>query len=258
MTSSPAGASTGGSDSVANTVYGPEGPVFDATPPGVREALDATGLSVTGAGITVGVLSDSFNDLGGAAADESAGRLGDMVFIQDLPSSAPSFLETDEGRAMLQVVHDIAPGADEAFYSASLGYDTAQDQQDFANGILALANAGCKVICDDVTFWDEPWFQSGVVAQAIQTVEQEGVVYVTCAANFASSAYQSAWTHTSVTLAGANYNDALNFGTSTNPTPFQYITLSPGAGTDGGSLELQWDQPWGAATSNLEVIVATL
>ncbi len=33
----------------------------------------------------------------------------------------------------------------------------------------------------DVSYYDEPFFQEGVVAQAIQTVEAEGVTYVTAA-----------------------------------------------------------------------------
>jgi len=41
----------------------------------VRQALDESGLNVNGTGIKVGVISDSFNDLGGAAADEADGAL---------------------------------------------------------------------------------------------------------------------------------------------------------------------------------------
>ena len=133
------------------------------------QALDDSGLSVNGSGITVGVLSDSFNDLGGAAADEADGALppaSDIDVLQDLPSGG-----SDEGRAMMQIVHDIAPGADLAFYTAFGG------EQSFADGILALAAAGAKVIVDDVYYSDEPFFQNGVVAQAIQTVEAEGVTH---------------------------------------------------------------------------------
>ena len=57
-------------DAAAGAV-GPTG----ATPDQVRQALNATNLSVTGAGFTVGVLSDSFDYLGGAAADEANGAL---------------------------------------------------------------------------------------------------------------------------------------------------------------------------------------
>jgi len=45
-----------------------------ATAAQVQQALDENGLSVNGSGIKVGVLSDSFNDLGGAATDEADGR----------------------------------------------------------------------------------------------------------------------------------------------------------------------------------------
>ena len=113
-----------------------------ATAAQVQQALDESGLSVNGSGIKVGVLSDSFNDLGGAAADEADGALpsaADIDVIKDLASGG-----TDEGRAMMQIIHDIAPGASLAFYTA---FDS---EQDFANGILALAAAGCKVIVDDV------------------------------------------------------------------------------------------------------------
>jgi hypothetical protein len=75
-------------------------------------------LSVNGSGIKVGVLSDSFNDLGGAAADEADGALPSSVqVLKDLPGTSG----TDEGRAMMQIIHDIAPGASLAFYTADEG-----------------------------------------------------------------------------------------------------------------------------------------
>ena len=101
-----------------------------ATAAQVQAALDDSGLSVNGSGIRVGVLSDSFNDLGGAAADEADGALppaANIDVIKDLASGG-----TDEGRAMMQIIHDIAPGASLAFYTAF------NSEQDFANGILAL------------------------------------------------------------------------------------------------------------------------
>jgi hypothetical protein len=160
---------------------GPHG----ATPAQVRQAVNAATLATTGAGITVGVMSDSFNNLGGAAQDEMDGALppaANVDVLSDLSSGG-----TDEGRAMMQIVHDIAPAANLDFYTAALS------AQDFANGIIALANAGCSVICDDETAYDEPFYQTDVVANAIQTVQQRGVIYVTCAGNQASAAYQSGW-----------------------------------------------------------------
>ena len=241
----PAPGSFGASatDGAANTdaSIGPDG----ATAAQVQQALDESGLNVNGSGIRVGVLSDSFNDLSGAATDEADGALppaADIDVIKDLASGG-----TDEGRAMMQIIHDITPGADLAFYTA---FDS---EQDFANGILALAAAGCKVIVDDVTYFDEPFFQNGVVAQAIQTVEAEGVTYVTAAGNDATNAYQAVWTPISGTYDGKTLTDAESFGGSIPLV--QTITINTeGTGYD-VPLLLEWDQAYGKATSDLEILV---
>ena len=153
---------------------------------------------------------------------------------------------------MMQIVHEIAPGASLAFYTADFS------EQDFANGILALASAGCKVICDDVSYFDEPFFQNGVIAQAIQTVEAEGVTYITSAGNEGSNGYQAAWSPISgsflINGQTIALTDAQNFG----GTPFQAITVnSEGTGTQ-IPLLLEWDQAYGtvsASTPDLEILV---
>ncbi len=97
----------------------------------------------------------------------------------------------DEGRAMMQIVHDVAPGAGLAFYTAE------NSEADFANGIGQLAasvasgGAGAKVIVDDVGYFDEPFFQDGLVAQAINTVEANGVAYFSSAGNNGTLAYDN-------------------------------------------------------------------
>jgi hypothetical protein len=152
---------------------------------------------------------------------------------------------SDEGRAMMQIVHDIAPGASLAFYTA---FNSAQD---FANGILQLAAAGCKVICDDVSYFDEPFFQNGVVAQAIQTVEAQGVTYVTAAGNDANNGYQAAWTPGSGSFDGVTLTDAEKFGTSL----VQTVTINTEGSGFPVPLLLEWDQAYGQATSNLEILI---
>ncbi|MGJ5178183.1 S8 family serine peptidase [Bradyrhizobium oligotrophicum] len=210
-----------------------------ATGAQVVQALGGNSTGVTGAGIKIGVLSSSFNNLGGAAADEASGALPSASKIQilkDMPSGG-----TDEGRAMMQVIHDIAPDASLAFYTAF------QSEQDFANGIIALANAGCKVIVDDVSYPDEPFFQNGIIAQAIQTVQAMGVTYVTSAGNNGSVAYQTSWSSMSGSIGGHYFaGNALSFGGNVAQT----ITVTAGA-----QLLVQWDQAFGQATSNLAVSV---
>jgi hypothetical protein len=130
----------------ANGAIGPDG----ATPAQVRQAVNAATLPTNGAGIKVGVMSTSFNNLGGAATDEMDGALPPAANVQVLKDLASG--GDDEGRAMMQIVHDIAPAANLAFYTADIS------EQNFADGIIALADAGCNIICDDFTYDDEPFF----------------------------------------------------------------------------------------------------
>src|ERR1700727_2690523 len=148
--------------------------------------------SLDGTGITVGVISDSYNcyqqyqDAGTplpggqqgyanngftatAATDISTGDIPNSVnVIEDATCQAygaPTQLPFgDEGRAMMQIVHDVAPGAGLAFYTAE------NSEADFASGIGKLATAGAKIIVDDVGYFDEPFFQDGLVAQAVNNV----------------------------------------------------------------------------------------
>lgn len=138
--------------------------------------------AVDGTGIVVGVLSDSYNNLGGAATDVANGELpgpgnpcGRTTAVQlqsDLTSGG-----SDEGRAMAQAVHDLAPGATIRVATAFRG------DIDFANQIRALAAAGAKVIVDDITYFNEPMYQDGIIAKAVNDVVAQGVVYFSSAQN---------------------------------------------------------------------------
>jgi hypothetical protein len=145
---------------------------------------------VDGSFIKIGILSDSFNAQGGAASEEADG---------DLPSSVTVLADasggTDEGRAMAELVHAVAPGAQIYFATAE------STMQAFANNILALAAAGCRVIVDDITSYNEPFFQLGnVIQNAIETVISEGVSYFTSASNEGTNFYQSAISLTKAAL----------------------------------------------------------
>src|SRR5205823_5173971 len=67
---------------------------------------------------------------------------------------------TDEGRAIVQLVHDVAPGAAQKFHTAN------NSLEDFADGILQLQAAGSNVIVDDVIYFVENMFSDGIIAQA--------------------------------------------------------------------------------------------
>lgn len=148
----------------------------------LRAALARSQFSVDGSGVTVGVLSDSYNRLAGAATDVSNGELPGVTNPCGHPTAVGNLVEgpigsADEGRAMAQIVHDVAPGARILFASAFNG------ESAFAQSIRDLATAGADVIVDDITYFDEPMFQDGVVAKAVRDVTAAGVVYFSSAAN---------------------------------------------------------------------------
>ncbi len=251
-------------------------------------ALRATYPTLTGSGVTVGILSDSYDCyavyaasgtppasglngyasngfLANSAVDAASGDLSASVnVLKEAPCpnyGVPYFLPfSDEGRAMLQVVHDVAPGASLAFHTASI------TEADFASGITALAAAGAKVIADDVGYLDEPFFQDGIVAQAIDAVEAQGVAYFSAAGNDGQVAYDN--TSPSFNTLSAAFPNAgemlLNFdatGVTTNPS----LPLTIPAGLVPGefiAIVVEWDQPYvtgaaqsGGATSNVDLCV---
>lgn len=147
----------------------------------LRAALVRRALGVDGSGVKVGVLSDSYDHKTGAIKDVQTGDLpgscGHTDPVEVLDDSNPDIHARDEGRALLQVVHDLAPGAQLEF--ATVG----PTEFDMAANIRALAAGGAKVIVDDVAFPDEPMFQDGPVADAIADVTARGVAYFTAAGN---------------------------------------------------------------------------
>jgi hypothetical protein len=131
------------------------------------DVLRAT-YGVDGAGITVGVLSDGVDSLAAVQAS------GDLPAVTVLPGQAGS---GSEGTAILEIIHDLAPGADLLFATALGGRPV------FAANIVALQEAGADVIVDDVQYFAEPVFQDGAVAAAVDAVSAAGVLYFSAAGN---------------------------------------------------------------------------
>ena len=150
----------------------------------MRSDAARTKFRVNGTGVNVGVVSDqAFNCLGGAAADVADGDLSPVAVLQEEPDCSSG---TDEGRAMLQIVHDLAPGASLLFATADNGIAS------FAQNIQTLAALGTKVIVDDVILF-RAHVSDGIIAQAVDNVVATGVAYFSAAGNDARNAYSSAF-----------------------------------------------------------------
>ena len=160
----------------------------------VMNTDDLNDGGVTGAGITVGVMSDSYNTNRtakyDAADDVESGDLPDLTNTTNANSPGVKFLiegprgSTDEGRGMAQIVHDVAPGADLCFATA---YNA---ETDFADNIRALrTDAACNadVIVDDIIYYSEPMFSDGLIAQAADDVVTSTVLAGKPVAYFSSA-----------------------------------------------------------------------
>ena len=192
-----------------------------------------TQFGVTGAGVTVGVLSDSVSQLNGGLADSvKTGDLPSNVnVLQDGPAGS-----TDEGRAMLENIHDIAPGANLAFATAEGGYLA------MANNIQALATTGkAGVIVDDISYLGEPFFQDGIISQAIDSVTNSGVAYFSSAGNFGGgSGYLSQYRGVTATVANIGTGNFMNFAPTGAPVTALPVTTARANET----IEFQFDQPF--------------
>jgi len=210
----------------------------------MRSDIARANLGVNGAGVTVGVLSDSFNCLGGASSDVTNGDLSPVTVIQEISSCTGPSAGDDEGRAMLQIVHDVAPGANLAFASALNGIAS------YATNIQSLAAAGAKVLVDDVLYIAEPMFQDGTIAQVVNQVVGGGVAFFSAAGNQGRFSYQSAFRPGPVFADGAFPappglhffgGTAHNFNSTGGTDVFQRITLPNGGGWR--FMSFQWDSP---------------
>ena len=248
---------------------------------------------VTGKGIKIGILSTSFNALGGMDEDIALGLLpagmngsddrGNKYVLNDVS------YEDDEGRAMAQLVHAIAPDA-ELYFATPYEKIEEQDpnQVPDTEETLKLADewaAGMKtqietlvnvinvdIIVDDLFQEFVPWFQDGIVAQTVDwAVEgnkkkgRKAVAYFSAAGNDTNTSYQS-------TFRGTPYSEISSQLPTTAPgnkEQYLYHNFDAHGGIDilqkvqfpenyaqpddPNIFVAQWDQPWDNNNSANEI-----
>ena len=264
----------------------PSGAVVSEGDSQLRAAEARGSFGVDGSGVTVGILSDSFDQATSevfgkgpiathAPGDVASGDLPGLGnpcgyatsvnVLEDFSGSAEEE-SADEGRAMAQIVHDLAPGASLAFATAFFN-----TQFPFAENIERLARpvpeggAGAKVIADDVAYFDEPFFQDGPVAAAVNKVTAEGVDYFSAAGNdnlILGGHDVASWEAPAFREAGAcppeveaiaeGFDQCMNFAPSGSPDDTFGMTVK-----HGGSLtvDLQWGEPWFGVNADLDVLL---
>jgi len=248
---------------------------------------------VDGNEVTVGVLSDSFDSATEAAdgsgeevatrakKDEESGDLpgpnspcskeGEVEEPVDVIDEISPLLGEeafDEGRGMAQIVHDVAPGAKIDFATAFFAPPPfGPGMFGFAKNIELLAEEGADVIADDVFYFEEPFFQDGPVAAAVDKVVEEGVAYFSAAGNdsltdpegheiasWETPEYRDAGSCPPQVeaLKGFNARHCLDFDPGKGVDKTFGIKVKPGRVL---TIDLQWDEPWNGVETDLDAFL---
>ena len=245
------------------------------------DQVNASG--VTGQGITIGIVSDSFNN-----TSTSATTASDDVKTGDLPNTGVAdgrpglkFLsdgagdlnnDLDEGRAIAQIAYDLAPGISMCFITGEFG------ETSFAANIRRLrtdSSCAADIIVDDLGYYEEPWFSDGEIAQAVNdvvtgsTLAGKKVTYFSAAGNNNGSGYaatlQFVANATARSLTGQNVNLStipssidtgggfhnFNPNGAASPAIAQKVTFSEVDPEAGLGMVMQWDDPFDAAPNGI-------
>ena len=185
---------------------------------------------LTGAGVRVGVISD------GVDSWTSARSRGDLPNSIEINSNISR--SGDEGTALLEIIHDLAP-------EAQLAFSSAGSSLYFIEAALWLANdafdgEGADIIVDDLGYNREPYFEDGAVALAVADAVEGGAVFVSAAGNNANKHYEGQFSDD-----GDGYHD---FDSSSATD----IALRVEVGT---SVVLQWNDQFGSSGNDYDLFV---
>ena len=193
----------------------------------IRQAFDATGD-----GVKVCVISNGAQSYAEAQAE---GELPESLHILTIGNG-------DEGTAMMEIIYDMAPEAE--LYFAAYGGNS----DNFKETVSMLARLGCMIICDDVYFFNQPFFEDGDVARHLKQVlaEYPDLIYITVAGNFSILHYLDT-ARFSIPFATGYLQDL-----SGMDLPFVTLEIPPGSRA---IITLQWSEPFGRAAINLDLVV---
>lgn len=182
-----------------------------------------------GSGIKVGIISDGVDHLSDAQA------------TNDLPAGVTvlsNAIGGDEGTAMLEIVHDMVPDAELYFHDC--GINTIA----FNSAINDLVTAGCNVICDDIGWITQPFFEDGNIASHLKSVLlSNDIIYVSSAGN---AGYRH---HQTIFYPQADPNgDYHDFSEGSDPTSVDMYCTIPRGGRI--RVVLQWNDTFGSSNND--------
>src|SRR2546426_5263424 len=160
-----------------------------------------------------------------------------------------------EGTAMLEIVHDLAPGG-------QLFFSNGGTSLEFNQAVNFLA-ANADVVVDDIGFFAQPYDGTSVVsantAIALNNNSNPIRAYFTAVANQARAHYRGDFTDSGVNLGGTGDLHLFQGTAETSdiegrgPQPSDLIHLRTG---DQVTIWLTWNDPFGASSNDYDLFLA--
>jgi hypothetical protein len=142
-------------------------------------------LGFSGKGIKVGIVSDGSDDWHTSRASgdlpQNVTTYGTCTIgVADPQNCRPGGGKCNEGTAMAEIIHDLAPDAELAIAAAGTSLEFIQQINRLATEFRA------DMIVDELGFYGEPYFEDGEIAKAVAALPSK-VLYVSAAGNSANS-----------------------------------------------------------------------
>ncbi len=199
----------------------------------LKAAAMRTQFGANGTGVKIGVISDGVDSISNA------------ITSGDLPPTVHVLSNTqggDEGTAMLEIIHDLAPGASLYFH------DCGAYMTDFNQAITALVIAGCNIIVDDISWFEEAYFEDGLIARHVDDVlKNNNVVYVSAAGNASGATTSYAHYQGMFSRMSDDWHDFSGGKTSTTDL---YFNIPAGSTI---VAVLQWKEPFLNASNDYDL-----
>ena len=207
--------------------------------------------SVDGTGIGIGVISDGVDTLAG---QQETGDVPARVTV--LPGQAGGSIsyacggssKGTEGTAMLEIVHDLAPGG-ELLFATGIG-GAAQ----MAQNIEDLCAGGADIIVDDIGYLRASAFQDDVIAQAVSAAVGNGCYYFSAAGNGGNlnDGTAGVWegdyaAGSPVTVNGVPVGVTHDFGGGEEENRIKRNSTNP--------ISLQWSDPAGGSENDYDLFL---
>jgi hypothetical protein len=206
-------------------------------------------MGYSGSGVRIGIISDGATDMAGAIATgdlpSDVQRLGSCTKRSANRSQCLSQRTCNEGTAMGEIVHDIAPNAKLAIAAVGTSLEFVQRVNEL------VTSFGANVIVDDLGFLSEPYFEDGDLAAAVKSIADD-VVYVSSAGNAAEDHYEAEFRSYAVPLDDGTNAFLHNFSTSSLDDYSLNVQLAP----DGYVIAfLQWNDRFGSSANDYDLVL---